>query len=154
MSDYRVDGELGRGGMAVVHAGWHEGLEVGVQAPYEGEPEAGQMQEAVDAVALCPPNDIAAVRAALAAGDVAAIILEPTGGHFGTVPVAPGFLQRLRDEATRAAERAGAKVTSSVSKSTDFVVAGDNPGSKYDRAAQLGVEIVDEKEFLRRIGET
>jgi glutamate-1-semialdehyde 2,1-aminomutase len=60
------------------------------------------MQEAVDAVALCPPNDIAAVRAALAAGDVAATILEPTGGHFGTVPIAPGFLQRLRDEATRA----------------------------------------------------
>jgi glutamate-1-semialdehyde 2,1-aminomutase len=81
--------------------GWHEGLEVGVQAPYETEPEAGQMQEAVDAVALCPPNDIEAVRAALAIGNVAAIILEPTGGHFGTVPIAPGFLQRLRDEATR-----------------------------------------------------
>ncbi len=42
------------------------------------------------------------MRAALAAGDVAATILEPTGGHFGTVPIAPGFLQRLRDEATRA----------------------------------------------------
>ena len=82
--------------------GWHEGLEVGVQTPYEMVPEPGQMQEAVDAVALCPPNDIEAVRAALAAGDVAAIILEPTGGHFGTVPVAPSFLQRLREEATRA----------------------------------------------------
>src|SRR6266436_4641090 len=82
--------------------GWHEGLEVGVQTPYETVPEPGQMQEAVDAVALCPPNDIEAVRAALAAGDVAAIILEPTGGHFGTVPVAPGFLQRLREEATQA----------------------------------------------------
>jgi len=82
--------------------GWHEGLEVGVQAPYETEPEPGQMQEAVDAVALCPPNDLEAVRAALAAGDVAAIILEPTGGHFGTVPVAPSFLQQLREAATRA----------------------------------------------------
>ena len=82
--------------------GWHEGLEVGVQAPYETEPEPGQMQEAVDAVALCPPNDLEAVRAALATGDVAAIILEPTGGHFGTVPVAPSFLQQLREAATRA----------------------------------------------------
>src|SRR5919108_1555384 len=82
--------------------GWHEGLEVGVQTPYETVPEPGQMPEAVEAVALCPPNDIEAVRAVLAAGDVAAIILEPTGGHFGTVPVAPGFLQRLREEATRA----------------------------------------------------
>jgi glutamate-1-semialdehyde 2,1-aminomutase len=80
--------------------GWHEGLEVGVTAPYEAVPEAGQMPELVHAVALCPPNDIAAVRAALAAGDVAAIILEPTGGHFGSVPVAPGFSAQLRQEAT------------------------------------------------------
>lgn len=78
--------------------GWHEGLEVGVQAPYETLPEAGQLPEVVDAVALCPPNDIAAVRAVLAAGDVAAVILEPTGGHFGAVPGAPGFLAQLRDE--------------------------------------------------------
>jgi DNA ligase (NAD+) len=43
-------------------------------------------------------------------------------------------------------------VASSVSKKTDFVVAGENPGSKYDKALQLGVEVVDEKEFLRRLG--
>ena len=60
------------------------------------------MQEAVDAVALCPPNDLAAVRAALAAGDVAAVIIEPTGGHFGAVPIAPGFLEALREETTKA----------------------------------------------------
>jgi glutamate-1-semialdehyde 2,1-aminomutase len=82
--------------------GWHEGLEVGVAAPYIAEPEAGQIPEVVAAVALCPPNDIAAVQAALADGDVAAIILEPTGGHFGTVPMAPGFLQQLRQAATKA----------------------------------------------------
>lgn len=78
--------------------GWHEGLEVGVQAPYEAVPEAGQMAEAVEAVVLCPPNDIEAVRAALMVGDVAAVILEPTGGHFGTVPIADGFLSHLREE--------------------------------------------------------
>jgi glutamate-1-semialdehyde 2,1-aminomutase len=82
--------------------GWHEGLEVGVQPPYDAGPEAGQMQEAVDAVILCPPNDLAAVRAALATGDVAAVILEPTGGHFGVVPMAPGFLEALRAEAHKA----------------------------------------------------
>jgi glutamate-1-semialdehyde 2,1-aminomutase len=81
--------------------GWHEGLEVGVQPPYDAGPEAGQMQEAVDAVALCAPNDLPAVRAALASGDVAAVIVEPTGGHFGTVPIAPGFLTALREETTR-----------------------------------------------------
>jgi glutamate-1-semialdehyde 2,1-aminomutase len=82
--------------------GWHEGLEVGVQPPYNAGPEAGQMQAAVDAVALCPPNDLAATRAALAAGDVAAVILEPTGGHFGAVPIASGFLEALREETRQA----------------------------------------------------
>jgi glutamate-1-semialdehyde 2,1-aminomutase len=82
--------------------GWHEGLEVGVQPPYDAGPEPGQMQETVEAVALCPPNDLAAARAALAAGDVAAIILEPTGGHFGAVPITAGFLEALRAETSQA----------------------------------------------------
>lgn len=82
--------------------GWHEGLEVGVQPPYNAGPEPGQMQEAVEAVALCPPNDLVAARAALAAGDVAAVILEPTGGHFGTVPITAGFLEALRAETSQA----------------------------------------------------
>ena len=50
------------------------------------------------------------------------------------------------------AAAAGARVSSSVSKKTDFVVAGENPGSKLDQAVKLGVEIVDEQEFLRRLG--
>ena len=57
-----------------------------------------------------------------------------------------------RDDATAMAKRAGARVASSVSKKTDFVVAGENPGSKHARAVELGVEVVDEPEFLRRVG--
>jgi len=57
-----------------------------------------------------------------------------------------------RDEATRAAQDAGARVASSVSKKTDFVVVGENPGSKAAQAEQLGIEIIDEREFLRRLG--
>ena len=57
-----------------------------------------------------------------------------------------------RDEATRLAQQAGARVSSSVSKKTDFVVAGQNPGSKYDQAMKVDVEIIDEQEFLRRLG--
>lgn len=82
--------------------GWHEGLEVGVQAPYEAVPEAGQLSEMVEAVALCPPNDMDAVREALATGEIAAVILEPTGGHFGTVPVTSGFVEQLREETRKA----------------------------------------------------
>jgi DNA ligase (NAD+) len=67
--------------------------------------------------------------------------------------VLTGGLQSLsRDEANKAAQDAGARVASSVSKKTDFVVAGTDPGTKYDKAVQLGVEIVDEKEFLKRLG--
>jgi len=39
-----------------------------------------------------------------------------------------------------------------VSKSTNFVVAGTDPGSKLDKARTLGVEVIDEKEFIRRLG--
>ena len=56
-----------------------------------------------------------------------------------------------RAEAERTAAQAGARIASSVSKKTDFVVVGENPGSKYDRAIQLGVETIDENEFLKRV---
>ena len=58
-----------------------------------------------------------------------------------------------REEATVLAEAAGARVTSSVSGKTAFVVAGENPGTKLAKAETLGVEIIDEKEFLRRVKE-
>jgi glutamate-1-semialdehyde 2,1-aminomutase len=82
--------------------GWHEGLEIGVRPPYEAEPEAGQLPEVVDLVSVLPPNDIAAVRQRLAKGDVAAVIVEPTGGHFGSVPAPPSFVTALREETRRA----------------------------------------------------
>jgi DNA ligase (NAD+) len=71
----------------------------------------------------------------------------------GLTIVLTGGLDTLsRDEATRLAQQAGARVSSSVSKKTDFVVAGENPGSKHDQAVKLGLEILDEAEFLRRLG--
>jgi DNA ligase (NAD+) len=67
--------------------------------------------------------------------------------------VLTGGLDTLsRDEASRLAQQAGARVSSSVSKKTDFVVVGENPGSKHDQAVKLGLEILDEAEFLRRVG--
>jgi DNA ligase (NAD+) len=71
----------------------------------------------------------------------------------GVTIVLTGGLDTLsRDEAARLAQQAGARVSSSVSRKTDFVVAGENPGSKHDQAVKLGIEIVDEREFLRRLG--
>jgi DNA ligase (NAD+) len=52
-----------------------------------------------------------------------------------------------RDSATEAVRALGGKVTGSVSKKTDFVVAGENAGSKYDKAVELGVPVLDEAGF-------
>jgi DNA ligase (NAD+) len=66
----------------------------------------------------------------------------------GVSVVITGTLAGLsRDEAGEAVRQAGGKVTSSVSKKTDFVVAGENAGSKYDKAVELGVPILDEPAF-------
>mgnify|MGYP001601714146 FL=1 len=52
-----------------------------------------------------------------------------------------------RDDAKQKIRSFGGSVSSSVSKETDFVVAGKNPGSKYEKALKLGVKVIDEKEF-------
>ncbi len=57
-----------------------------------------------------------------------------------------------REEATELAESAGARVSSTVSKKTSFVVAGGGPGTKLAKAESLGVEVIDEAEFVRRLG--
>jgi len=70
----------------------------------------------------------------------------------GQIFVLTGTLPTLtRDEATALIEARGGRVTSSVSKKTDFVLAGAEPGSKLDKANQLGVKIVDENEFKKLI---
>jgi DNA ligase (NAD+) len=76
----------------------------------------------------------------------------PEGPLTGTTIVITGGLEAMsRSEAEQAAEDAGAKVVSGVSKKTDFVVVGENPGSKFDKAQQLGVETIDEQAFLKRL---
>ena len=53
-----------------------------------------------------------------------------------------------RSEATKLIENAGGEVASSVSKDTDYVLAGDNAGSKLEKARQKGIKIISEKEFI------
>ncbi len=59
--------------------------------------------------------------------------------------------QRTREQATELILSLGGSVSSSVSKQTDFVVAGASPGSKYDRAKELGVSILSEGELDRMV---
>jgi len=73
-------------------------------------------------------------RAAAAAGPLAGVTVVITGTLTGY----------SRDEAAEAVRGLGGKVSGSVSKKTDFVVAGENPGSKHDKAVALGVPVLDE----------
>ncbi|MFN2615628.1 MAG: NAD-dependent DNA ligase LigA [Thermoleophilaceae bacterium] len=67
------------------------------------------------------------------------------GPLSGKTLVLTGALPDLtREEATAKIEAAGGKVTGSVSRKTDYVVAGEDPGTKYTKAQELGVEIIDE----------
>jgi DNA ligase (NAD+) len=57
-----------------------------------------------------------------------------------------------RDEAKRLIEDAGGRVSGSVSKKTDFVLAGSDAGSKLDKAHELKVKVIDEHELLKILG--
>ncbi len=71
----------------------------------------------------------------------------------GKTFVLTGSLESMtRDEAKDRVRELGGDISSSVSKETDYVVAGTEPGSKFDKAKKLGVKIIDEKEFLKIIG--
>jgi DNA ligase (NAD+) len=71
----------------------------------------------------------------------------------GKTVVLTGTLPELtREEAAALVKSAGGKVTSSVSKKTDYVVAGDNPGSKLAKAEKFGTEILDEEGLLALVG--
>jgi DNA ligase (NAD+) len=100
------------------------------------------------------PHNEAALDQLLA--EVTPVAMEAVAaGHplAGKTVVFTGSLERMtRDEAKAMAERLGARVSGSVSAKTDLLVAGPGAGSKLTKARELGVEAIDEEEWLKRAG--
>ncbi|MEX2090983.1 MAG: NAD-dependent DNA ligase LigA [Candidatus Paceibacterota bacterium] len=77
----------------------------------------------------------------------------PAKGRLsGKTFVITGTLDSMsREEASRRIRNLGGKTTSTISKETDYLVAGENPGSKYDNAQKLKIKIIDENDFLKML---
>jgi DNA ligase (NAD+) len=87
-------------------------------------------------------------------GEMLAVAARAGGVFAGKTLVLTGTLPTLsREEATAKIEAAGGKVSGSVSRKTDFVLAGTDAGSKLEKARQLGLKILNESEFLKQLGE-
>jgi DNA ligase (NAD+) len=102
------------------------------------------------------PQNRALLEALFAAGVTPAPpeIVE-AGAFVGKTVVLTGSLSQVtREQAKEEIERRGGKVSGSVSRKTDLVVAGEDPGSKLKKATELGVRVVDEKGFLELLGRT
>jgi DNA ligase (NAD+) len=101
------------------------------------------------------PQNRRVVERLLAAGVApAAEVVEARGPFAGKTVVLTGGLSAMsRDEAKAEIERRGGKVSGSVSRKTDLVVAGEEAGSKLEKARSLGVRVAGEEEFLRLLKE-
>jgi DNA ligase (NAD+) len=83
-------------------------------------------------------------------------VIEPKGKEKGNLAgktfAFTGALKTFgRDEARDVVESLGGMTASSVSKKVDFVVVGEDPGSKYDKARELGIKVLTEEEFKKMI---
>ena len=81
--------------------GWHDHMTPGYANHFDGSAPNGVLPGVAAGVALAPPGDLAAVERLLAGGDIAGVILEPTGASFGQVPLRPEFLHALREATAR-----------------------------------------------------
>lgn len=77
------------------------------------------------------------------------------GFFFGQRVVLTGTLEQFtREQAQEELRKRGAAVVGTVGKTTNIVIAGEKPGSKLEKAKQLGIQVLDEAEFVRRLNET
>ena len=83
------------------------------------------------------------------------MVIHQNGPLTGKVFVITGTLSKLsRKEAEELVEKAGGRASGSVSKKTNYVLAGENAGSKLAKAEKLGIEILDEATFAQLVGVT
>ncbi|MDF2647720.1 MAG: ligA [Paenibacillus sp.] len=107
------------------------------------------------------PVMVSSIERMLAAGvnpiaeEPAVVLASPDNPFFGKTVVLTGTLSTMgRDECAKKLEALGAKITGSVSKKTDIVIAGESAGSKLAKAQELGIRIIeDEQELLQLLGE-
>lgn len=79
------------------------------------------------------------------------VVASKQGKLSGKSFVLTGTISMSRDEAKDLIRKAGGEISESVSGVTDYVIVGDNPGSKYEKALKLGIKILSEREFLELI---
>ena len=102
------------------------------------EPSNLQVLEKLKSAGVAPINRLFSMTA------------EPSGAFTGKTFVLTGTLERMtRQEARELVESRGGKTTESVTKKTDYVIAGTAPGSKLDKAKTLGISILDEEAFFK-----
>jgi DNA ligase (NAD+) len=119
-------------------------------------PDIGPVVAAHVAQFFTEPHTLAVIRALRTAGVRWPEVAQASGAGplAGKSFVLTGTLPSMsRDEAQARIEAAGGKVSGSVSKKTDYVVAGDSPGSKLAKAEKLGVPVIDEAGLLRLLKE-
>jgi len=132
-----------------------------VRALYQADAEAltrvkdvGPEMAKVIAGFFAEPQNRKGIDALLAAGVEPQAPEDTSRGPFaGKTVVLTGTLAALtREQAKEEVERRGGKVSGSVSRKTDFVVAGEEAGSKLKKATELGVKVLDERAFLDLLG--
>ncbi len=146
-----------RGAQALASAfGTMEALMAASKEQLQAVPDIGPVVAAAVREYLDQPQNLALIRQLAAAGlkmDAPITAVSAPGPLSGKTFVLTGTLPTMsREDATEAIQSLGGKVTGSVSKKTDHVVAGADPGSKLAKAEALGISVLDEAAFRKLVG--